>query len=356
MFEEDAQWCEEANATETSLHRKLFGDLSRSRKKQTVDPSKSESSGELREVHVCVANGGTRKRKREADKVCKDSLSTKKKSKQRPSVKRVKNDGSDSCNNHSVEGGEPSLNRVLETSQSKEIVLKQSRKKSSVTSKLYSKMSDRLDGSRFRMINEKLYTSTGAEAKQLFDEDPALFGVYHAGFAAQVSKWPSNPLDSAIEWVSGLPLNFVVADMGCGEGRLAQSVPHTVYSFDLVSRNEHITACNMANVPLPSLSVDVVLFCLSLMGSNISDFLCEARRLLKKGGQMRIYEVVSRFSSVDDFMTHVEMIGFQLLERTTLSKMFLQLTFRAAPTSSRKKNSDTSLPPISLKPCFYKRR
>jgi len=30
-----------------------------------------------------------------------------------------------------------------------------------------------------------------------------------------------------------LPNHWVIADMGCGEGKLAASVSHEVYSFDL---------------------------------------------------------------------------------------------------------------------------
>jgi len=39
----------------------------------------------------------------------------------------------------------------------------------------------------------------------------------------------------------------VVADFGCGEAKIARSVPNVVHSFDLVALNEHVTACDMAN-------------------------------------------------------------------------------------------------------------
>jgi hypothetical protein len=40
----------------------------------------------------------------------------------------------------------------------------------------------------------------------------------------------------------------VVADFGCGDARLAESVKNKVHSFDLVSRKPIVTACNIANV------------------------------------------------------------------------------------------------------------
>lgn len=49
-----------------------------------------------------------------------------------------------------------------------------------------------------------------------------------------------------------LPKKLVVADFGCGEGRLAKSVPHKVHSFDLVAAHDHIVACDIANVSTAS--------------------------------------------------------------------------------------------------------
>jgi ribosomal RNA-processing protein 8 len=49
----------------------------------------------------------------------------------------------------------------------------------------------------------------------------------------------------------------------------------------------------MANVPLKSKTVDVAVFCLSLMGTNLADFLREAHRALKDVGILKIAEVRS---------------------------------------------------------------
>jgi ribosomal RNA-processing protein 8 len=90
-----------------------------------------------------------------------------------------------------------------------------------------------------------------------------------------------NPLDEIIDFIKKRPGNLVVADFGCGEARLAQSVKNKVHSFDLVKINDRVTQCDMKTVPLDSQSCDIVVFCLSLMGTNIVDFLCEAHRILK---------------------------------------------------------------------------
>ena len=40
----------------------------------------------------------------------------------------------------------------------------------------------------------------------------------------------------------------MVADFGCGEALIAQSITNKVYSFDFIAKNKFVTACNMAEV------------------------------------------------------------------------------------------------------------
>lgn len=65
--------------------------------------------------------------------------------------------------------------------------------------------------------------------------------------------------------------------------RLARSIPQKTYSLDLVAKTDDIIACDMSNTPLETGSIDIVVFCLSLMGTNVKDFILEANRVLKDG-------------------------------------------------------------------------
>ncbi|KAJ1934168.1 25S rRNA (adenine645-N1)-methyltransferase, partial [Kickxella alabastrina] len=166
-------------------------------------------------------------------------------------------------------------------------------------SALQQKMQQKLKGARFRWINEALYTTTGDKAFEMVQGDPSIFEEYHQGFTAQVEKWPVNPVDMFIKQLQARdPL--VVADMGCGEARLAATVGavHTVHSFDLVAYNDLITPCNVADVPLADGTADIVIFCLALMGTDFLKFIREANRILRTGGELKIAEVVSRVSDV----------------------------------------------------------
>lgn len=60
---------------------------------------------------------------------------------------------------------------------------------------LRARMAQRLDGARFRYLNEQLYSGTSSAAQRLFQEDPEAFLLYHRGFQSQVKKWPLQPVD-----------------------------------------------------------------------------------------------------------------------------------------------------------------
>ncbi|KAJ3048600.1 25S rRNA (adenine645-N1)-methyltransferase [Rhizophlyctis rosea] len=250
---------------------------------------------------------------------------------------------------------------------------------SSLTS-LQQQMQRKLAGAKFRWINELLYTKQSNEAVKLFSEKPEMFQIYHDGFRSQVESWPANPIDIFIDYLRRKPSSTVVADMGCGEGKIAQTLHKhlQIHSFDLASPNEHVIACDIAKVPLADSSVDVTIFCLSLMGTNFMDFVNEAYRILKPGGELKIAEVISRFPDVDRFVIELQSVGFKFVKKDDTNKMFILFDFvkassgansskNSAKTKSKTnkkkgvespaaKDSESKTGEALLKPCIYKRR
>lgn len=252
-------------------------------------------------------------------------------------------------------------------------------------SSLQKSFQERLSGSRFRVLNEELYTTTSHAAFERFSRQPELFDEYHAGFRHQVEHWPVNPVQVLVEKLKqqqqqAQVKNLVVADFGCGDADLAKQLlqsngdEFTVHSFDLVARGPNadlITTCDCADrVPLPSQSVDVGIFCLALMGTNLADFVREAHRVLKADGCLHIAEVRSRFegSSTNNnntktkqkgkgdkdplqvFIATLEKLGFSCVEKDRSNKMFVLLELKK---NGKKPKKDLS---FTAKPCIYKRR
>jgi ribosomal RNA-processing protein 8 len=200
---------------------------------------------------------------------------------------------------------------------------------------LQQKMRDKLLSSRFRHLNETLYTTPSKQALELFTANPELFAEYHAGFSRQVKEsWPSNPVDGYINAIQkrgtaapvsrrphkpdsgkksllALPRRpnglCTIADLGCGDAQLARALtPSTkklqlkLLSYDLHAPDPLITKADISALPLADGSVDIAIFCLSLMGTNWVSFVEEAWRVLRGDGKGECWvsEVKSRFGKV----------------------------------------------------------
>lgn len=221
---------------------------------------------------------------------------------------------------------------------------------------LQTAMQQKLISSRFRHLNETLYTTPSQQASSLFSE-PANYSSYHAGFRAQVAVWPQNPInifladiktrarvgrggrqlssqkknwrdqkrgksnkndaDDTAEGEDSLKLDplprssrglCTIADLGCGDATLAGTLKPLssklslwIHSFDLAKGDgpnaSLITVADICtHIPLADSSVDLAIFCLALMGTNWVMSLIEAARIVRPGGELWIAEIKSRFS------------------------------------------------------------
>lgn len=216
----------------------------------------------------------------------------------------------------------------------------------SILTPMQAAMRQKLISARFRHLNQTLYTEPSLKALQLFARDPQMFEDYHSGFRQQVTTWPSNPVDTFIETIRSrgavrlpnqkkpmkgkfapkakkpvvedandlkslaLPRTqgvSIIADLGCGDARLAQTFvdsgdAHTlnlkILSYDLHSPHPLVTKADISKLPLEDGSVDIAIFCLALMGTNWISFIEEAERILHWKGELWIAEIKSRFGRV----------------------------------------------------------
>lgn len=264
------------------------------------------------------------------------------------------------------------------------------------------RMREQLAGGEFRQFNHKLYTCTSAQAAETLRSDPSLLERYVHNFKQQTMKWPSQPVHQAIGWLLKFATHQHVCDMGAGDGELAAHVSHrhSVVSFDLVSINKYVTACDIASLPLDDAQQDVCVLCLALMGTNYNEFLAgtillfsaspifqriiiavgkcntiawftsrsvyvmmsvkyaEATRVLRKGGYLYLAEVRSRLESdagtLEAFIEGLHRLGLEMAERPRRNRMFVTFILRKRRRKPPERLSQVHFP--LLKACEYQPR
>eukprot|EP01017_Pseudomicrothorax_dubius_P035012 TRINITY_DN4858_c0_g2_i2.p1 TRINITY_DN4858_c0_g2~~TRINITY_DN4858_c0_g2_i2.p1 ORF type:complete len:352 (+),score=57.53 TRINITY_DN4858_c0_g2_i2:689-1744(+) len=268
------------------------------------------------------------------------------------------------------------------------------------------RLQSNLIDSKYRMLNELLYTTSGEEAYKYFSENQKDFQDYHEGYRLQIAKWPVKPVEVVIqELEENTKLHGgIVCDLGCGDGGIfehfrdagaireqadkkvkkGEFLFESIKSFDLVAAKPFVQVADMSKLPLKDGTSNVNVFCLSLMGTNYLEFLLESHRTLKKGGYLVISEVLSRFRSLKLFVTLVKTLGYKLLKHSKPNSFFVFLLFRKVSTNTITPSSMITIPrqfidplkqsddfvsfmrgkPLDysnfsqflLKPCVYKKR
>lgn len=240
----------------------------------------------------------------------------------------------------------------------KQFLSKKTKPKNSINDRL----ENDLQGAKFRILNEKLYTMSSEDAFEYFKDNKEDFEIYHKGFESQVSKWPKNPNELIIRSLKQKKYkNCVIADIGCGEAKLASTlVPlgYTVHSFDLVSINQYVTCADMKNLPLKNEECDLAIFCLSLMNKNFIQFISEANRILKNNGKLVVAEITSRIVNFKNFVKEFQKLKFKMIKKVDIHNFFVILTFKKIENSENNINSFEQLSDTYniLKPCLYKKR
>mmetsp|Transcript_42209 Transcript_42209/g.69551 ORF Transcript_42209/g.69551 Transcript_42209/m.69551 type:complete len:392 (+) Transcript_42209:37-1212(+) len=242
-----------------------------------------------------------------------------------------------------------------------------------------------LHGAQFRWMNEMLYNTSGRDAQTRIREHENEFIDYHKTYNEIVSnEWPESPLEKIIKSITkklnnlyrfkhgsaaAAAASFTIADFGCGDAKIAKyfateykqtnhnkNVCVQVHSFDLMALNEFVTECDISNVPLSSDSVDLAVFCLSLMGTNFHEYLLEAYRVLRKKGYLKIAEVRSRFYSITRFEKLLFQCGFDVVAKELDNTHFALFHCTKSDVRNPHKLSSNYDAKTVLKPCVYKKR
>lgn len=184
-------------------------------------------------------------------------------------------------------------------------------------------------------IHRQASSTTSLEMHRRFTKD--IFQEYHEHREAMVANWLEDPVSIVADIISHWPLYFDnVIDLGCGLNKLKTHLPQRkVLGVDHVNlyNEPQVIATDMVNIStIVDHSFDVAVFCLSLWGTNYTDYLQEAHKILRPDGRMIVVEPFKafnkdRFGEIEDFMDKVEKIGFERLGKPMHLNNFLYLKF-----------------------------
>ena len=175
-------------------------------------------------------------------------------------------------------------------------------------------------------LHQKYKTITSQNLNQLFnDNNGQLWHEYHEIAEANDQTFnaedlPRNKIIVQLNKICSAQ-TIQVADLGCGKAHILAhfhtNKQYQVYSYDHYSDNSDVIQCDINAVPLLNYTMDIVVLSLAMWGSNCSNYVMEANRILKTHGTLYIAEATRRWSKVDD---NGQMVGepgqrlFELLE------------------------------------------
>ena len=173
----------------------------------------------------------------------------------------------------------------------------------------------------FSKMNREWNHAKSSTTHDKIKNNPDLWRHYHHMFEESKKTWTTIPTAELIKYFK-IRDGLEIGDFGCGKALLYQSLSekHTVHSFDHHAFNSHVIACDVSKTPLNNKQLDVAVFSLSLMGSNIRDYIKEANRTLKIDGRLFIIEATSRFKDLQQFKRLIIQFGFDHLAVKEMGK------------------------------------
>ena len=160
---------------------------------------------------------------------------------------------------------------------------------------------------------------TSHNTAKMFNDDSQLWHKYHdkrdhsfKGYIEQ-DELPINKIINYLETKKKYKLTIL--DLGCGRNLIYDHFktinPYdkfTIKGYDHVSFNNSISQ-DISKIPDEDGSVNICVFCQSLMGSNWKNYLQEGKRVLGMGGEVIIVESIDRY---DVIKKYVEELGLSL--------------------------------------------
>ena len=177
----------------------------------------------------------------------------------------------------------------------------------------------------FSEMNRRINVAYSQTTHERLKRDPSEWYLYHTLYSESRKGWQEIPYERIAKSLEHKP-NWVIADFGCGEAKLADLLQNKIFCFDHIAINNKVTAVDIAHTPLQDNELDGVVFSLSLMGLNYKDYLKEAHRVTKFSGFLKIAEPISRWAGKrKQLLNEIEEIGFHLVKDIEESFQFFYI-------------------------------
>ena len=145
----------------------------------------------------------------------------------------------------------------------------------------------------FEKFNQKINTEKSETTHLRLIENTEEWLEYHRQYREARESWTVIPFEHWISRIKQLSPRLEVGDFGCGEAKIQEEFGDRVHSFDHVAINDDVTSCDISTVPMDEGNLDIIIFSLSLMGKNWSDYIQEAYRCLATNGFVFISETTN---------------------------------------------------------------
>lgn len=164
----------------------------------------------------------------------------------------------------------------------------------------------------FSEMNKSWNTTNSKDNHKRLNKDKTEWFKYHELYSNSRNKWNEIPYIELSKKIKDRP-DWIVGDFGCGENLLSKEIKNKVHSFDHVAIDESVISCDLTDVPLHNNVLDVVVFSLSLMGTNYKEYFDEAYRVLRPMGVVFIAEPATRWEDREEELKGMlEASGFKV--------------------------------------------
>jgi len=162
--------------------------------------------------------------------------------------------------------------------------------------------------SEMSLLHKEYKTKTSQNLHHYFKENPQKWEEYHALSKKNESSFPKEeiPRNKMIHYIENElegDRPKVIADLGCGFAEISEYFKDnrrfTFHNFDHHSNNDLVICRDIKDTQLKSNSIDIVILSLALWGSNCSDYIREAYRILDRG-TLLISEPYKRWNKLNE--------------------------------------------------------